>query len=91
MTTGTGLLGGFCGRGGDLLGDRGGRPQLGEHYFSRLMERYQKQVLIRSHQPDSPVEMFNQKCITIFTSLAYLTTRTIVIVDFEKRSGLQAM
>jgi hypothetical protein len=48
------------------------------------MERYRKHLLIRSHQPDSPLEMFNQKCITIFSSHAYLTTRTIVIVDLEK-------
>ena len=78
------VWGDFVEEQGDLLGDWGGRPQLGEHYFSRLMERYQKQLLIRSHQPDSPLEMFNRKCITIFTSHAYLTTRTIVIVDLEK-------
>jgi hypothetical protein len=48
------------------------------------MQRYQKQLLIRSHQPDSPLEMFDQKCITIFTSHAYVATRTVVIVDLEK-------
>ena len=78
------VWGDFVEEPGDLLGDRYGRPQLGEQYFRRLMQRYQKQLLIRSHQPDSPLEMFDQKCITIFTSHAYVATRTIVIVDLEK-------
>jgi len=30
------------------------------------------------------LEMFDQNCITIFTSHAYVATRTIVIVDLEK-------
>jgi predicted phosphodiesterase len=69
---------------GDLLGDWSGRPRFGERYFSRMMERYQKQVLIRSHQSNSPLELFEEKCITIFTSHAYRATRTIVVVDLEK-------
>jgi hypothetical protein len=48
------------------------------------MERYQKQVLIRSHQPHAPLTMFNKRCITIFTSHAYLPMRTVAIVDLEK-------
>jgi hypothetical protein len=78
------VWGDFVEEQGDLLGDWGGRPQLGEQYFRRLMQRYEKQLLIRSHQPNSPLEMFNQKCITIFTSHAYVTTRTIVEIDLEK-------
>jgi hypothetical protein len=78
------VWGDFVEEQGDLLGDRGGRPQLGEQYFRRLMQRYQKQLLVRSHQPDCPQEMFDQKCITLFTSHAYVATRTIVIVDLEK-------
>ena len=68
----------------DILGDLWGRPQFGRPYFERLMERYQKQVLVRSHQPHAPITMFNKRCITIFTSHAYLPARTITIADLEK-------
>jgi len=66
------------------LGDLWGRPQFGREYFDRLMERYRKQVLIRSHQPAAPLIMFNKRCITIFTSHAYLPIRTVAIADLEK-------
>lgn len=68
----------------DSIGDLWGRPQFGRQYFSRLMERYQKQVLIRSHQPIAPLIMFNKRCITIFTSHAYLPIRTVAIANLEK-------
>jgi predicted phosphodiesterase len=69
----------------DYLGDLWGRPQFGRQYFNRLMERYQKQVLIRSHQPHAPLMMFNNRCMTIFTSHVYLPIRTIAIADLEKQ------
>ncbi len=68
----------------DYMGDLWGRPQFGRQYFDRLMERYQRQVLVRSHQPHAPLMMFNKRCITIFTSRAYLPIRTIAIADLEK-------
>jgi len=61
-----------------------GRPQFGRDYFLKLMERFNKKVLIRSHQPSSPLFMFNNKCLTIFTSSAYASERTIAIADFKK-------
>ncbi len=69
---------------GDLLGDSWGRPRFGGGYFNRLMERYRKKILIRSHQPHAPSLMFKKRCITIFTSQAYPLSRTIVIADMEK-------
>ncbi len=68
----------------DYLGDLWGRPQFGRQYFHRLMKRYRKRVLVRSHQPNAPLLMFNGHCITIFTSHAYLPIRTIAIADLEK-------
>ncbi len=68
----------------DYAGNLWGRPQFGRQYFNRLMERYQKQVLIRSHQPHAPLMMFDNRCMTIFTSQAYLPIRTIAIADLEK-------
>jgi len=68
----------------DILGDWGGRPQLGRHYFNRMMERYGKQVLVRSHQPHAPLILFKKRCLTLFTSQAYLLHRTIAIADLER-------
>ncbi len=65
-------------------GDRWGRPLFGRSYFYRLMERYHGTILIRSHQPYAPSLMFGNRCITIFSSNAYPTMRSIVIVDLER-------
>ena len=67
----------------ELMGDWAGRPQLGRPYFERMMERYQKKILIRSHQPHAPALMFGKRCITIFTSYAYMEKRTIAVADLE--------
>jgi predicted phosphodiesterase len=69
---------------GDVLGDLWGRPRFGGAYFDRLMERFREKILVRSHQPQAPSLMFQKRCITIFTSQAYLPIRTIVIADLEK-------
>jgi serine/threonine-protein phosphatase PP1 catalytic subunit len=69
---------------GDVLGDWVGRPQFGRQYFERMMDRYGKRVLIRSHQPHAHPLMFKKRCITIFTSNAYAPIRTIAIADMEK-------
>ncbi len=76
--------GDFLEQEGELLGDWGGRPQMGAQYFRRMMGRYQKKLLLRSHQPNSPQWMFDRTCLTIFTSYAYKSTRTIAIVDLGK-------
>jgi predicted phosphodiesterase len=67
-----------------FLGDWAGRPQFGRAYFEKMMDRYQRAILIRSHQPNAPPLMFEKRCITIFTSNAYLPIRTILIADLEK-------
>lgn len=61
-----------------------GRPQFGRDYFFKFMERFNKEVLIRSHQPDAPLLMFDDRCLTIFTSSAYKRERTIAIADLSK-------
>jgi predicted phosphodiesterase len=68
----------------DLLGDWWGRPQFGRPYFEQMMDRYGRQILVRSHQPNAPLLMFKKRCITIFTSNAYLPIRTVVIADLKK-------
>lgn len=78
---------------GDLVEKKGeylgvdplsGRPKFGKDYFSKIIKRFQKKILIRSHDPSVPQFMFNDKCLTIFTCSGYLKERTIAIFDFEK-------
>jgi hypothetical protein len=66
---------------GEFLGDWGGRPQFGGRYFRRMMDRYQRKLLVRSHQPNSPQWMFGESCLTLMTSRDYKSRRTIAIVD----------
>ncbi len=68
----------------EFPGDLWGRPQFGRPYFERMMKRYQKKILVRSHQPHAPLKMFDGCCVTIFTSHVYVPIRTIAIVDTEK-------
>jgi protein phosphatase len=67
----------------EYLEERGGRPRFGQRYFKRMMERYQKNVLVRSHQPDARPVIFGDRCVTIFTSHAYLGIRTVVVLDLD--------
>jgi predicted phosphodiesterase len=68
----------------EFLADWAGRPQFGRPYFERMMDHYQKRVLIRSHQPYAPLFMFKKRCVTIFTSYAYVPDRNVAIADMEK-------
>jgi protein phosphatase len=61
-----------------------GRPQFGRNYFFKIMEKINKRVLIRSHDPNSPQLMYDDRCLTIFTSSAYHKERIIAIADFSK-------
>lgn len=62
-----------------------GRPQFGSDYFFEMMEKLKKQILIRSHQPDFPLFVFNDRCLTIFTSLVYKKERIVAILDTKKK------
>lgn len=78
------VWGDFVEREGKFLEDWSGRPQFGREYFQRMMDRYQKRILIRSHQPFAPLFMFKKRCITIFSSYAYVPERNVAIADMEK-------
>lgn len=62
-----------------------GRPKFGRDYFFKIMKKFNKKVLIRSHQPDCPQFMFNERCLTIFSSSTYNQERTIAIYNFDKK------
>jgi protein phosphatase len=69
---------------GESLGEYVGRPQFGRDYFNRLMLRFDKSVLVRAHQPNVSTNMFGKRCLTLFTSFAYLPFRSIALIDLAK-------
>ncbi len=69
----------------------GKRTIFDENHFKKAMEQLGKKVLIRSHQQDSPQKMFDNKCLTIFTSNAYENKRTIAIADFNKTKSINSI
>jgi len=79
------VWGDFQDRPGNHLGGFWGRPQYGRDYFYRLMDQFERRVLIRSHQPNANPIMFEKRCLTIFTSYAYLPIRTVAIVDLAQK------
>jgi hypothetical protein len=48
-----------------------GRPSFGPDTFFALRTRLGFNVLIRSHQPTAPLRLFEDRCLTLFTSDAY--------------------
>ena len=61
-----------------------GRPLFGRDWFLKIMHRLNKKILIRSHQPRAPQFMFDNRCLTIFSSSVYGRERTIAIADLSK-------
>ena len=56
----------------------GSRPAFGPSAFKRRSSQLGINVLIRSHQPRAPLYSFNDRCLTLFTSIAYGgTTRRV--------------
>lgn len=67
-----------------------GRPYFGKSYFNKIMKNIKKNVLIRGHQPGAGI-MFDNKCLTIFTSNAYKVDRTVAIADFDKKKRITSV
>jgi len=49
----------------------GGRPLFGRADFEERMRPLRARVLVRSHQPFAPTYLFDDRCLTVFTSCAY--------------------
>lgn len=63
-----------------------GRPKFGRDYFFKSIGKINKKVLIRSHQSNAPQFMFDNRCLTIFTSVSYFPRElTVAIFDFGKK------
>lgn len=69
---------------GEHLGEICGRIKLGRDYFYRIMNAIGKNLLIRSHDPYAPEKMFNNRCLTIFTSASYGKERKIAILELSR-------
>ncbi len=80
------IWGDFQDMSGGFLDEYAGRPQFGRDYFEEVMARFNKKVLIRSHQPRTPV-LYDNRCLTIFTSSAYQVARTVTIVDLAREAN----
>ena len=48
-----------------------GRPTFGPRTFEERSSRLGVKVQVRSHQPTAPLYMFDDRCLTLFTSNAY--------------------
>lgn len=48
-----------------------GRPSFGRIEFERRLEQLDARILVRSHQPFAPTFLFDDRCLTLFTSCAY--------------------
>ncbi len=68
-----------------------GRPKLNKESFDKIMYRLGKNVLIRSHQPNIKQKIYDNKCLTIFTSSAYEVKRTIAIANFNKNNKIKSI
>ena len=79
--------GDFVDQSGDFLGidPFSGRPCFGRDYFFKIMERFQKKILVRAHDPSAPLFMFEDRCLTLFTSSYYQKPRMVAIADLDKK------
>ncbi|MCM8818072.1 MAG: serine/threonine protein phosphatase [Candidatus Omnitrophica bacterium] len=79
------IWGDFRDKEGEFLGNFLGRPKFGRDYFFKIMNKIGFNVLIRSHDPYAPERMFENRCLTIFTSTSYGTERKIALLNLNKK------
>ncbi len=65
-----------------------GRPQFGKEVILKYMQKHDRKVLIRAHQPGMQGWSFSNNALTIFTSQAYVSMgraqeRNVALVDIE--------
>jgi len=62
-----------------------GRPVYGRDAFETILNRLGLKALVRSHQPHAPTHLYEDRCLTIFTSKAYGgTQRHVALLRPEK-------
>ena len=67
-------------QGGGLPAAGQQRPSFGRVEFDRRSEQLDTRILVRSHQPFAPTLLFDDRCLTLFTSCAYGDGRRRVAV-----------
>jgi len=67
------IWGDFVEEEGAFLGDnpRTSRPEYGKDWFERMMSKLGKNVLIRGHDYHAPERMYDDRCLTLFTTDSY--------------------
>jgi len=67
------------------------RRRLSVGDLKKIMKGLSKKLLIRSHDPKAPEQMFEGGCLTLFTSRAYPRRQTIAIADFTKKKRITSV
>lgn len=69
------------------------RPEFTREYFDKIMKKLRKQVLIRSHDPYVPLSMYDERCITLFSTSSSRRNneKTIAIADFDKHPKIRTI
>ncbi len=70
-----------------LRNEGAGRPTFGLQEFSERAARLGVRVLVRSHQPDAPLYLYEDRCLTLFTSCAYGAERRIALLPRGREIG----
>jgi len=79
------IWGDFVERKGKFKGYSGkGRPEYGEDYFNEIMGQIGKNVLIRGHDYHAPEKMYENRCLTLFTTCAYDVPKRIAFLEKGK-------
>ncbi|MCS7304095.1 MAG: serine/threonine protein phosphatase [Thermoguttaceae bacterium] len=58
-------------------------------YFDRIMQKLGKSLLIRGHDPEAKVAIYDGRCVTLSTTIVF-GPRKIAIADFTKRPKIAA-
>ena len=88
------LWGDFVERGSDrMIYSNSLRPCFKDFYFKKIMKRIGKNILIRSHDPTVNKIIYENKCLTLFTSNAYNndSKRNIAIADFTNNKEIKTI
>jgi hypothetical protein len=76
----------------------GGREVYGGEYFRHVMKKMGKKILIRSHDISAPELLFENRCLTVFTTNAYRSVdrfkdreRKVAIADFSQKATFETI
>jgi hypothetical protein len=62
-----------------------GRPAFGPRAFRERSAQLGVNILVRSHQPSAPLYLFEDRCLTLFTSTAYGGARHVAVLKPDRK------